>query len=982
MAPNNGGVWRTNDYGRTWTPIFDGQPTQSIGSMAVAPSNPNIIYVGSGEGLQRPDLSVGDGMYKSIDAGKTWTHLGLRDGQQIASIAVDPTNPDRMFVAVLGHPYGPNPERGVFRSLDGGKTFQKILYKDQNTGAIEVRFDPHNTNTLFADMWSARQAPWEVGGSFNGPGSGLFRSTDGGDNWEPVGGGLPDAAKGLGRIGFAIAPSDSNRMYAMVDAKQEFGGVYRSDDAGKTWRRINHEERVWGRGGDFAWVEVDPGNPDKIYVANTSTYRSTDGGTNFTAIKGAPGGDDYHSIWINPDNPDVILLGVDQGATITVNGGETWSSWYNQPTAQFYHVITDNRFPYWVYGGQQESGSAAVASRSDDGAINFHDFRTVGVEEYGYVAPDPLNPDLIYGGKATRYNWKTHDVQEIGPQVLRGKYRFVRTMPLVFSPLDPYALYLGSNVLFKTRDGGDHWEEISPDLTRPEWKMPEVIADFEGDDPEKGNHKGVIYTVAPSPKDEKLIWVGTDDGLIHVTRNGGKAWKEVTPPDLTPWSKVSLIEASHFDAGTAFASINRFRLDDLKPHIYRTKNGGTSWTQVVNGLPARAVVNAIREDPKKPGLLFAATEVGVFFSLDSGDHWQSLQMNLPPTAVRDLVIHGDDLVVGTHGRSFWILDDITPLRQQSDSRAGKVHLYAPQQAMRWRWNRSSDTPLPPEELAGENPPDGAIINYELAAQANEVTLEIFDSNDNSIRKYRNHDKSPVTEAQLGQELNVPTYWVRPFLPLASAAGFHRFVWDLHTAPPQVSEHGYPISAIYRNTPRQPLGVYVLPGIYTAQLTVDGKSYTQTFEVRMDPRVMTTAEGLQKQFALSWDMYSIVNQTYQSMARAEHLQEHLKGMAADATGSVKEHLETTRHDLEALTPKLRVAGAHALQVYQILQGSDNAPTSQAEAAAKALDLTCQGLFDQWNTLTAGLPVGAGTLAKKDKLTTADKDDDGDADADEP
>jgi photosystem II stability/assembly factor-like uncharacterized protein len=876
---------------------------------------------------------------------------------------------------VLGHPYGPNQERGVYRSLDGGATFEKVLYKDENTGAIQVQFDPNNSHILFADLWSARQAPWEVGGSFNGAGSGLFRSTDGGDTWQQIKGGLPTVEQGLGRIGFTIAPSNSSRMYAMVDAKPELGGVYRSDDAGANWRRVNHEERVWGRGGDFAWVEADPKNPDKIYVANTSTYRSLDGGTTFTAIKGAPGGDDYHSIWINPDNPEVILLGVDQGATLTVNGGETWSSWYNQPTAQFYHVITDNRFPYWVYGAQQESGSAAVASRSDDGSISFREFHTVGVEEYGYVAPDPLNPDIIYGGKATRFNWKTHDVQDISPQVSRGKYRFVRTMPLVFSPLDPHALYLGSNVLFKTRDGGDHWEIISPDLSRPQWKMPDVIAAFEADDPEKGGHRGVIYTVAPSPKDVNLIWAGTDDGLIHVTRDGGKAWQDVTPKELSAWSKVSLIEASHFDAKVAYAAINRFRLDDLKPHIYRTRDGGVSWAEIVSGLPEGAVVNAVREDPQKANLLFAATEVGVFVSFNAGDRWQPLQMNLPPTSVRDIVIHGDDLVAGTHGRSFWILDDITPLRQKTDIKPAEPFLFAPQQALRWRANRSTDTPLPPEEPVGENPPDGAVIDYELPSAASEVTLQILDSNGKLVRKYTNLDKPPVTEAQLSQELNVPTYWVGPFKALSGAAGLHRFVWDLHTAPPQTAEHSYSMAALYHKTPREPMGVYVLPGFYQVQLTVDGKSYSRRLSVKMDPRVTTPVEALRTQFTLSELLHKVIDQSFEERARAEQLATHAKD-------------ENTKQQAEALIhgsgeDTFRSVSARALRVYGILQGSDNAPTAQAEAAALEISVRFKALAAKWESLkdaNAALLKEIPVAQAVERLKLSDKDED--ADSDEP
>ncbi|HEV2690851.1 MAG TPA: glycoside hydrolase, partial [Bryobacteraceae bacterium] len=609
VAANNGGVWKTDDFGRTWKPLFDDQPTGSIGALAIASSDPNIIYAGSGEGLQRPDLSVGDGIYKSIDGGKSWRHLGLRDGQQIPAILVDPRDPNRVFVAVLGHPYGPNRERGVFRSIDGGQSFQKVLYKDENTGAVDLAFDPVNPRIVYAVLWAARQGPWE-NGAWSGANSGLFKSIDGGTTWRQLTGGLPTPAEGLGRIGIAIAPSNPKRMYALVEAKPS--GVYRSDDAGTTWKRVNTEQRVSGRGSDFAGVRVDPKNRDVIYVANTSTYRSSDAGQTFTAIKGAPGGDDYHTIWINPEHPEIILLASDQGATITVNGGATWSSWYNQPTAQFYHVITDNRFPYWVYGGQQESGSAGVASRGDDGEITFREWHPVGVEEYGYVAPDPLNPNIIYGGKVTRMDQTTGQVQEVGPVALRdGKYRFLRTMPLIFSTVDSHVLYLGSNVLFKTTNGGNSWDIASPDLTREKYDIPSSVGVFTEDAKKEATRRGVIYTVAPSHKDVNVIWAGSDDGLVHVTRDGGKSWNNVTPPELTPWSKVSMLEPSHFDDQTAYAAINRFRLDDLKPHIYRTNDGGKTWKQVVSGLPD-GPVNTVREDPVRRGLLFAGTELAVF----------------------------------------------------------------------------------------------------------------------------------------------------------------------------------------------------------------------------------------------------------------------------------------------------------------------------------------------------------------------------------
>lgn len=878
VGANNGGVWKSTDYGHVWKPIFDDQATGSIGALAVAPSDPRIIYVGSGEGLQRPDLSVGDGIYKSTDGGQSWTHLGLRDGQQIAAIIVDPRDANRLLVAVLGHPYGPNAERGVFRSTDGGATFEKVLYKDENTGAVDLAFDPANPQTVYAVLWAARQAPWEMGESFKGPGSGLFKSGDGGTTWQPLTGGLPTVAEGLGRIGIAVAPSDPQRMYALVDARE--GGVYRSDDAGANWRRVNHETRVWGRGSDFACVRVDPKDKDVIYAANTSTYRSMDAGATFTAIKGAPGGDDYHTIWINPGDPSIILLASDQGATLTVNGGETWSSWYNQPTAQFYHVITDNRFPYWVYGGQQESGSAAVASRGEYGAITFRDWHPVGVEEYGYVAPDPLNPNIVYGGKVTRFNQATREVQEVGPSLgRRGKYRFVRTMPLLFSPVDPHILYLGSQMLLRTSNGGQSWEEISPDLTRPSYQIPPSLGVFTSADPEKGKHRGVIYTIAPSYKDANVIWVGTDDGWIHVTHDAGKTWANVTPAALTPWSKVSVMDASHFDAASAYAAINRFRLDDLRPHVWRTHDFGKTWKEITRGLPDNAPINAVREDPLRKGLLFAGSERAVWVSFNDGDDWEPLRLNMPAISIRDLTIHGDDLIAGTHGRSFWILDDITPLRQMSAAiAAADAHLFKPQTAVRVRWNKNTDTPLPPEEPAGQNPPDGALLYYRLKNGAKSVVVEVLDSAGKPVRRYSSAGQPEPPD----NSLNVPTYWIRPPAIPSAAAGMHRFVWDLRYAPPEAQHHGYPMTAILRDTPREPRGPMALPGPYTIKLTVDGKSFTQPLTVRMDPRVKTTMPDLKRQFDLAMEVVARMNASHGINGAWARLLEMIEGADAAPT----------------------------------------------------------------------------------------------------
>ncbi len=958
IGVNNGGVWKSTDYGRVWTPIFDSQPTGSIGDIAVAPSNPKIIYVGSGEGLQRPGLATGDGIYKSTDAGKSWTHLGLNDAQQIGSIIVDPHDPNRVFVAALGHPYGPNAERGVYRSTDGGQSWQKVLYKDENTGAIQVAFDPSNSQTVYADLWAGRQAPWEVGGSFNGPGSGLFKSADGGATWHELRTGLPTIAQGLGRIGFAIAPSNPNRLYATVDATTG-GGVYRSDDAGESWTLMNTEGRIWGRGSDFAEVKVDPRNPDVAYVSNTSTYRSSDGGKSFTAIKGAPGGDDYHRIWINPENPQIILLASDQGATLTVNGGETWSSWYNQPTAQFYHVITDNRVPYWVYGGQQESGSAGVVSRGDNGAITFRDWHTVGVEEYGYVAPDPLHPNLIYGGKASRYDETNGEVQNIAPEAIRsGKYRFVRTMPIIFSPVDPHVLYLGSNVLFRTTTGGSGWDIISPDLTRETYEVPASLGIFTSLDPEKGKHRGVIYAVAPSFRNVNVIWAGTDDGLIHRTIDGGKTWANVTPAALTPWSKVSQLTASHFDEQTAYAAINRFRLDDLRPHIYRTHDDGVTWTEITRGIPANEVVNTVREDPLRRGLLFAGSERSVYVSFNDGDDWQPLRLNMPATSIRDLVLHEDDIVVGTHGRSFWILDDMSPLRQLAASARSSADavLFPPRATYRFRRNKNTDTPLPPEEPAGKNPPDGAIIYYFLKNNATgPVTLEISDAAGKVVRRYSSAD----IPDSVSRELNVPTYWLRPPQALSAAAGSHRFIWDLHYAPPAGANFGYPISAIVGETPREPLGPAVLPGTYTVKLTTGGISHTEPLIVRMDPRVHMTPEEIMQQHDLGLSMAQLTWTVQPAIAELRMLRGAVKariakGGPADVAAALTAFdqqaaaFETSSQNAAPASPStnlVRLSG-QAVTLLDNLESADMPPTAQTIATAGEVSAKASSALAAW------------------------------------
>ena len=848
IGVNNGGVWKTTDYGHTWKPIFDSENTGSVGDVAVAPSNSNVIYVGSGEGIQRPDLSIGNGLYKSSDAGKTWTNMGLHDAQQIGGISIDPKNENRIFVAALGHPYGPNKERGVYRSLDGGKTLEQVLYIDENTGAVQVLIDPNHTNIVFATIWAARQGPWE-NGAWDGEASGLYKSMDGGSTWKKITKGFPTTKEdGLGRIGFTIAPSNSNRMYATVDALKK-GGIYRSDDGGESWYMLTSDGRLWGRGSDFAEVKADPKNEDIVYSANVVMWKSKDGGKTWEGIKGAPGGDDYHRFWINPNNTNIIAIGLDQGGTITVNGGETYSSWYNQATAQFYHVSTDNAFPYNVYGGQQESGSVGIASRSNDGGITFREWHPVGVEEYGYVAADPLDPNIIYGGKITKYDKRTAQVQNIAPNPVRnGKVRFIRTAPVLFSPVDHKTLFFAGNIIFKTTNGGSSWETISPDLTRETWDIPASVGIYNTEEVKKMRQRGVVYSLAPSYQDLNVLWAGTDDGLIHITKDGGKHWKNITPASITSWSKISMIDASRFDVNTAYVAVNRIRVDDMTPHIYKTTDGGATWKKIINGLPNEPI-NSVREDAVRKGLLFAGSENAVYFSLDAGENWQSLKLNMPATSIRDLVIKDDDIVIGTHGRSFWILDNITPLRQININKTKETVLFKPQKAIRVRWNMNTDTPIPPEEPAGENPPDGAMIDYYLNSNSSSpVKLEIMNAKGDIIRTFTSKDTLYTIP-----EVNIPLYWIRPQQILAATAGAHRFLWDMRYTPLNTPA-AYPMTAIIHNTPPDATAPWVMPGNYTVRFTANGQTQEQPITISMDPRVKTGTAQWQRQHDLSMICY--------------------------------------------------------------------------------------------------------------------------------
>ena len=965
IGVNNGGVWKTTDFGRTWVPIFDEQSTGSIGDVAVAPSDPNIVYVASGEGIQRPDLSVGKGIFKSTDAGRTWTHLGLEAGQQMGGLAIDPKDPNRVFVAVLGHPYGPNPERGVYRSTDGGKTWEKVLYKDENTGAVQVTIDPVNPQIVYADLWAGRQGPWE-NGSWNGPNSGLFKSTDGGTTWRPLTQGLPTTAQGLGRIGFCVAASDPSRLYATVDAGT-YGGIYRSDDAGESWKKLNSDQRFWGRGDDFAEIKADPKNKDIVYTADVVVWKSMDGGMSWNAYRGAPGGDDYHRLWINSDNPQILLIACDQGAIVTVNGGQTFSSWYNQPTAQFYHVNTDNAFPYNVYGGQQESGSVGIASRGNDGAITFHEWHPVGVEEYGYVAPDPLDPNIIYGGKVTRYDKRTGQIQNIAPEALRsGKYRALRTAPVLFSPTDPHTLYYAGNVLFKTSNGGHSWQVISPDLSRETWNIPASVGIYATESLMKMPRRGVIYTVAPSPVDPLTIWAGTDDGLIHITRDAGKTWKNVTPPGVADWTKISLIDAGHTDGLTAYAAVNGIRLDDMHPHIYKTHDGGKTWTAIVEGLPDEPI-NVVREDPRRKGLLLAGSETAVYVSFDDGAHWSSLRLNMPATSIRDLVFKDADVVVGTHGRSFWILDDIAPLRQlPAASPMIFATLYKPEPAIRVRWDMNPDTPLPQEEPAGENPPDGAIIDYHLNQDATTpVTLDITDATGKPVRHFSSSDTLYTIP-----DVNIPQYWIRPRQLLSAHAGPHRFIWDLHYQPLNAPA-SYPISAVYANTAPVATSPWVMPGTYTLKLTVNDKVYTQKIAVRMDPRVKTPLPALQQQHDLAVQAYKGRESAMAAFDQIHALRAKLaRTLSAGSTATGLQELDTKLAALEGAGRRGgRGAAAPAANgpksysqllndftgLFTVLEEADLAPTTQAIEGLRSTAQAMQQTNALWQQLQKQMPT---------------------------
>jgi photosystem II stability/assembly factor-like uncharacterized protein len=974
VGQGDGGVWKSDDYGRTWNPIFDSQPSQSIGAIAVAPSNANTLYVASGEGLHRPDLSVGNGIYKSTDAGKTWQHLGLRDGEQIPSLAVDPRDPNKVFAAVLGHPYGPSEERGIYRSTDGGATWTKVLFKDANTGGSQVAIDPTNPDVVYAALWEATLGPWEDGNSYEGTKGGLFKSTDGGITWKQLTKGLPE---NVVHIQVALSASDEKRLYVTLATTHESGyasaaglGVYRSDDAGENWYKATDDPRPALKigGGDLPIAVVDPKNPDVIYSASIVTERSEDGGKTWMSLRGAPGGDDYQNLWINPDNPNIILLVSDQGAIVSVNRGETWSSWYNQPTAQLYHVAATSSFPYQVCAGQQESGSVCISTRGNDGEITFREWHPVGVIEYGYVAPDPLHPEIVFGAgrsEVSRYDMATGQVQDVTPIPVRDPaYRSDRTEPILFSPLDPHDLYYAANMLFETKDYGRTWTTISPDLTREHSGQPASLKPLP--DKDQARRRGAIYAFAASFKSSNTLWAGTDDGLVWTTRDHGKNWKNITPPSLTPWSKITQISASHFDDNTAFVSVSRMRLDDMKPYIFRTRDSGATWEPITQGLPTDSPVDTVREDPIRKGLLFAGTETSVWVSFDAGDHWQQLQFNLPHSSMRDLLIKDNDLIVATHGRSFWVLDDISPLRQLADLKA--PFLFKPGNAWRVRRSTNPDTPLPIDEPAGENPPDGAVIDYALPQEATgPVTLEILDGAGKVVRKYASTDAPEATMEELSKQL-IPLYWLRIPTTLPATPGMHRWVWDLHYTTPTAGNYEYPISAVPYQTPRTPQGPLALPGTYTVRLSAAGKVLSAPLTIKIDPRVYATAADLESLFAQQSKLAGMVSKSAAASMQVHSAQEQLAAVSKKVESPLKDAVEKLDKELDDLlngqkkpgeveqSPGLDDVAGGSAGLYEQVGMADAAPTAvQVKAAEHASEELAEVLAHWQHSKESSIPA---------------------------
>ena len=979
-----GGVWKTTDGGLNWKPIFDKMKdaSPSIGALAVAESDPNVIYIGTGEACIRGNIVGGNGVYKSIDAGATWKLIGLADTHAIGRVIVNPKNPDIAFVAALGHPFGDNEERGIFRTRDGGKTWEKVLYKDAKTGGIDITFDPSNANILYAALWQAKRTPWSM--DSGGPGSGLYKSIDGGTTWKEIKAhGLPEAV--IGRIGVTVSGSNPSRVYAVVEADK--GGIYRSDDGGESWRLMTDDHRFRQRAWYYSHIFADPKATDTVYILNTAMYRSTDGGKTFNRIR-APHGDN-HALWIDPTNPKRMINGNDGGATVSTNGGESWTTVYNQPTSQFYHVTSDNRSPYYIYGAQQDNSTVAIASASPSGSIDRSDWYDVGGGESGYIAPDPTDPMIVYagsyGGEITRYDHRTGQEQAVNPWPINPigwaaadvKHRFQWTEPIVFSPHDPKTLYFAGEMLFKTTDAGMSWTIISPDLTRND-KAKQAASGG----PITKDNTGVevyntIFSVVESPVAKGQIWAGTDDGLVHLTRDGGQHWENVTPKVIPEWGTVSMIEASPTDAGTVYMAVERHKSDDFSPYIFKTTDFGKTWTKLVTGIPGNVYVHAVRVDPKRTGLLFAGTEHGVYVSFDDGAKWQSMQINLPVAPVNDLIVKNNDLVVATHGRSFWILDDITPLRQYNDSIPQQdAFLFAPAVTSRMLLEGS---PFGGGGAVGKNPPAGALVYYWLktslktpekkAASGDapksesekkeppKVTLEILDSSGKVIRKFPKKEEPGAADEEDsfnrggggGSDLPMD-------------AGLNRFVWDLRyegaTKVPKAPLWG-------GNTD----GPVALPGAYQARLTVQGKSYTAPLEITPDSRLTTSAADLSKQFDLLMKIRDKVTLTDDTIIQIRDLREQIgvvnKHVGSDAQNKaivdagkaldkkmteVEEVLIQTKakSGQDVLNFPVRLNN-HLVALAGVVGSAETAPTQQSYEVFDLLSKQLDEQMTKWNAI---------------------------------
>ncbi len=992
-----GGVWKTTDGGNTWNPMWDkpaAAGVASIGDIAVAPSDPNTVYVGTGEACIRGNISHGDGVYKSLDAGKTWTHIGLRDTRTIGRVIVHPRNADIVFVAALGHVYGPNAERGLFRTLDGGKTWDKVLYRDEKTGAIDVAFAPSNPNSLYAALWEANRSPW--GMSSGGPGSGLYRSSDGGATWaklapqeaalqsatEAPGRGLPRGT--LGRIGVSVSGADANRVWALIEANEQDGGLYRSDDGGDSWRRVNDDRRFRQRAWYYTHVNADPRNIDTVYVMNTGFYKSTDGGRTFTAIP-TPHGDN-HGLWIDPNDPQRMINANDGGANVSVNGGRTWTRQDNQPTAQFYHVITDHQWPYYVYGSQQDNSTVAIASRSDQGAIDAADWYTVGGCESGYIAVRHDDPNVVYagcyGGHITRFDKRTWQAQEVmawpenpmGHGAAALKHRWQWTAPIVVSMHDPNVLYHAAEVLFKSTNGGMSWTAISPDLTRNDKSKQGSSGGPLTKDNTSVEYYDTIFTVAESRRDKGLIWAGTDDGLIHISRDSGKTWSNVTPRDLPEWSLISLIEASPHAAGTAYAAVDRHELDDFRPYIHRTTDFGKTWTRIDRGIAGNTFVRAVREDPARKGLLYAGTETGVWVSFDDGANWQPLQLNLPVAPIHDLVVRNDDLVVATHGRSFWILDNLTPLQQIAAQRAAitgaEAHLFAPRAAYRMRGSRGGGG-----GMSGTNPPGPAVIYYTLKSTPKDaIALEILDAQGKLVRRFSSRRAGDAEEqpqpGQFGQQ-GEPRLTVN--------AGMNRFIWDLrHESATRV-----PGAPIWSGSVAGPAA---MPGTYQLKQTAGGKTLTAPLEIKPDPRVKTSQADLQKQFDLLMRIRESVSRAHDAVNGIRDIRTQIAAMKrrGDSSDSAKkviaaaEALEKLLGPVEEQIIQTKARSSQDLLNYPIqvnnklmalagtIESADNAPTEQAYAVFEALNARLAPALARWNEIVAKDLAALNDLARKENV----------------